>query len=77
MLKVEEQQTALEWAASETGGWPRAMANESSWVIRSYRALERRGLVKEIAEDAKEVRGELRLHFVATDEGRNLLRSMT
>jgi hypothetical protein len=72
-MLTEAQFTALEYAASPAGGWPRAKANERSWVIRSYRALERRGLVEEIEADAKIVRDELRLHFVATPAGRRAL----
>jgi hypothetical protein len=67
----EAQQTALEFARTAQGGWPRAKANGHSWAIRSYRALERRGLVQEIKEDAHEVRGEMRLHFVAVSPPTN------
>lgn len=62
---TESQKIALECARSNEGGWPRAKASERSFAIRSYRALERRGIVREVIEDAKLVRGELRLHFVA------------
>jgi hypothetical protein len=68
-----DQETALEYAASEGGGWPRAKANERSYVIRSYRALERRGLVVEIPQDAQEVNSQWRLHFVITEAGRRAL----
>lgn len=64
----EQQRTALDYAESPEGGWPRAKANDRSWAIRSYRALERRGLVREIKEDAKIMGRDLRLHFVATTQ---------
>lgn len=64
---TEAQQIALDFARSDAGGWPRAKASPRSWAIRSYRALERRGLVREIPEDAKMFHDELRLHFVAVD----------
>lgn len=67
---TEAQETALLYAASPNGGWPRAKASQRSWVIRSYRSLERRGLVVEVPEDAATIRGERRLHFVATPAGR-------
>ena len=72
----ENQRTSLEYAASDVGGWPRAKANERSWIIRSYRALERRGLVREVLADQQVVGGHLRLHFVATDAGRELLETI-
>lgn len=70
-----EQITALEYACSPAGGWPREKATARSWVIRSYRALERRGLVEEVKDDAKEVgrEGAVRLHFIATAAGRSAL----
>lgn len=72
-MLTEAQRESLEYAAIPQGGWPRAKASKHSWVIRSYRALERRGLVVEVAEDAQIARGELRLHFVVTDAGRRSL----
>lgn len=68
-----EQHLALEYACSPNGGWPRAIANERSWVIRSYRALQRRGLIVEVPADAKDGR----LHFVATEAGHAALAEVT
>ena len=67
------QWEALGWAASATGGWPRAAASERSWAIRSYRALERRNLVGEFG--SKDVRGGRRVNFRATEAGSELWRS--
>lgn len=64
-----EQLLCLEYACSPKGGWPREKASPRSWVIRTYRALERRGLIVEMPHDAKDGRR----HFVATDAGRAAL----
>lgn len=68
----EEQITALRYASSDEGGWPRAEVTDRSNVIVDYRALEQMGLVREIPGDAQSVSGQLRLHFVATEEGRKM-----
>lgn len=73
MKLTEEQWTALQFSASDDGGWPRAKANERSWVVRSYRALERRGLVVEKAVPAGMKKAQGRLNFIATDAGRSAL----
>lgn len=72
-MLTEAQWESLEYAAPPKGGWPRAKASKRSWIIRSYRALERRGLVVEIAENARMVGADLRLHFVVTPAGRRAL----
>lgn len=63
----DPQIEALAHACTSDGGWPRAKANDRSWAIRSYRALERLGLVVEVEE--RLVRGDLRIRFLASDAG--------
>lgn len=59
---------ALEYATTG-GGRPRAKEGPRSWVIRTYRTLERRGLVIEAPEQARYFGKELQLCFYATEVG--------
>lgn len=59
---------ALKFAAWGRGAFPRARASKLSWAIRSYRALERRGLVREVGT-VDDYFGVERVHFVATEAG--------
>jgi hypothetical protein len=70
---TEPQQKALKFAAWTGGSWPRAKETHAARAIRSYRILERRGFVVEIKADARVVDDAYRLHFVATDAGRQFL----